>query len=712
MNCSIRPSMRPLAACIVLFLMACWPRMAASQSYVNPDTIQQSGDIYLQNTDVYYCPFAPPDSTDTREALCALSDVLLDANGIGNLTYNPMVHGHIPLANWCPCYDTMRGAIYPYQKPLGPYVAWQRLFQARNKPDGTHSDIIVGSNVTTDTAHSHGYGPVIVSKNEDVDFRATGTIKFESGTHFMPGSFVHAYIEPKWGDSVFSDEFSDTAKFHNQWYAVNGNKDDQGGSQCNFDTDVHIVQDTGVNGAHDGWALDLMLRLRNDTDSCSCNRMGFSYMDTCHGSPLDTANEKTLFYSAMLRSCPYPFTQTTAPLGTATYTNAPYGKYEFRDKIPDILHHTNNWGGDGDLEFDLNESQHAPTLGMGIVAPDWGHHFRYGPAHGFFAWCKDIHITDPLHDSVWCFISHDAGWNGKNGATAIYVENFNYAVAGWDFVKDTVQAVPPLTLQGGFPSSLIHSGDTFTCYYELYNVHPSDVVTWTVDTVSDGSWRSFRAPYDTTGGTPYFFNRTNQPTQITLTYDLFHHQKTYGCYWDSLRSALSYPDTGFLYLTDSMSPTDLHSNTESYTYESLDVGARGFGYPVPPVQLGPDTVTADTSIPYKYHTYTMEFLPHEVRFLYDSVVVRRIPDRLIPPGNRYYDWVGTYARAPNVLRPAEFVIDYNGDAVSELTYFQAHASDCNGCWPDQYGNPTAHHLLDYVKVWDLPAGANLPPFPH
>ena len=109
----------------------------------------------------------------------------------------------------------------------------------------------------------------------------------------------------------------------------------------------------------------------------------------------------------------------------------------------------------------------------------------------------------------------------------------------------------------------------------------------------------------------------------------------------------------------------------------------------------------------------MEWLPHEVRFLYNSVVVYRYPDRLIPPGDLYFDWVERLGRGAQNIIPGEF------DAADELiapswyatitqNFFLAHKSDRNlGFWDN-----AAHHLVDYVKVWDVPKDVFIPDFPH
>ena len=69
---------------IFLFcLMACSSSAAYGQ-LLNPTVIQQDTDIILQNTDVYYNPFAPPGPMDTRQNLCNEADLLNDPNGVGS----------------------------------------------------------------------------------------------------------------------------------------------------------------------------------------------------------------------------------------------------------------------------------------------------------------------------------------------------------------------------------------------------------------------------------------------------------------------------------------------------------------------------------------------------------------------------------------------------------------------------------------------------
>jgi hypothetical protein len=164
-----------------------------------------------------------------------------------------------------------------------------------------------------------------------------------------------------------------------------------------------------------------------------------------------------------------------------------------------------------------------------------------------------------------------------------------------------------------------------------------------------------------------------------------------------------------------MSPLDQHSYREPYFY-SVQENA---GYNIPPVLVGADTIGDSAHLaayahePYKYHTFAMEMLPHEVRILYDSVVVRRIPDRLIPPGNKFYDWACTYARNELNVHPAEMDIDGGSSGISERNFFEQYDTSCSGCWPVTIGGvtyPAAHHLVDYMRIWDMPADAKIQPY--
>ena len=205
--------MKPLF--LLLAVSAFMPLTVWAQDTINPYNIQQHNTIELHHTDVYYTPFAPPGAKDKREYLSCRGDIYSNPNGVGNYweSYMPQVydtsvihgtsaHKYDTLSNWA-----------PYGTPIGPYTTWQRLFQALPKADGTHTDIIAGGD-SGDT--------ITISKNEDVDFRASGTIKLKNGFHAKPGCFFHAYQDPKWDTAVFSDEFDDTAKFRNNWFVFTG----------------------------------------------------------------------------------------------------------------------------------------------------------------------------------------------------------------------------------------------------------------------------------------------------------------------------------------------------------------------------------------------------------------------------------------------------------------------------------------------------------
>ncbi|HET6401371.1 MAG TPA: hypothetical protein VFH95_08225 [Candidatus Kapabacteria bacterium] len=701
------------------------PVAAFGQSFVNPDTIYQKGDIILQNTDVYYCPFAPPGDSDTRENLSNESDLFRNPDGAsanhGNyvpVIYDTATHTFDTLMNWSPCGTA-----------LGQYVTWQRLFQALDKPDGTHSDIIVGSNVVRpDTTYdtlwldgsyfinrtiSNPSGPVTVSKNEDVDFRASGTVEMENGFHVMPGAFFHAYQEPKWDTAVFSDEFDDTAKFRNQWYVYNGHGSDYFGAQCNYDSNVYL--DTDYQ-AHDGHALDIVYR-ENPPDTCSCDITVSRLLDRCQDSiPTDSAHHPYIFRSlastGQLRSCPFPYTTTTGRLGGPAYDHAPYGKYEVREKIPRMLHHTNNWGtAPQQLEWDLDERWGD---GMESSHPGWGHGFRIGPFNGFFY----------ISGSDTFFICHDAGWGRYHTPLWIMIDNFVYDVNFYN--NDTVKAGPVTEAGGGFPSSLLNSTGTYSFYYAWWPWHAADTVTWKITQDSHGTWRIFSAPYQIPSigdSTPFIKNY--QPTALKLRAFINSHGDTVDtvlkCHW---RDSLNEPtNKGLVWLDDTMPASWVHNWRERFSYQTTDQYGSGFGYPVPPVRVDGNTATDSVSLaaysagPYQYHTYAMEWLPHEVRILYDSVVVRRFPDRLVPPGSPYFDWVGTLARGAALIRPAEFdgddvVSQPSGVATEELKYFEQYDTTLgHGFW-DVHGQHAAHHLLDYVKVWDVPADVKIPPFPQ
>ncbi|HEX5315058.1 MAG TPA: hypothetical protein VFX22_00290, partial [Candidatus Kapabacteria bacterium] len=514
---------------------------------------QLPANIILHYTNVYYCPMTPPGPNDVRALLSNVSDILRDPNGAGDYwrNYLPFTRDSI-LSNTHPC----GGA------PLGRSMMWQRFFTARDKWSGSHSDIIAGG---------YRYDSVIISKNEDVDFRASGTVKLENGFHAEPGCFFHAYQEPRWGPTVFKDEFDSTALDKSQWMVREGSGE---GSECSTDRNVFI--DTDYQ-ATDGHALDVVLREVPDT--CSCIPLVSFEGDTgCMSVPdlNDTIPFKYIFSSANLIACPWPYNQSDSPR-VAAYVHAPYGKYEVREKIPHILHHTNNWGSADRFEYDLNESWSS-----GEIHPAFGAGFTYGPYNGVFRESGDtVYFVSPAFAS-WRWV-----W-----PLTIVIDHILYDVTpvGTGY---TVIAGAATQHRGGFPTSLSSRTDSVQFYYQIWPYQSADNVTWHVD--SDAvthQWDKFSAPYRILApGDSLRFTKAYQPVRVTLTIDTtfgLNRQITLVCRWDSaLNSNAS--DTGYLRLYTPLANTDLHSNTEPYgfTVPDRDEG-NGYGYnytETPPVYM-------------------------------------------------------------------------------------------------------------------------------
>lgn len=678
---------------IVFTILAC-SSLANAQQYINPMKLGQSGDIILQNTNVYYSPMAPPDSTDVRDSLSNLGSLLVDPNGIGtSWDYTPRTHGQ-NLQDYKPC-DTC--AAY------GPYAIWQRLFTARDKQDQSlsdrHSDIIVGDSVTDSTAH----GVVTITKNEDVDFRASGTIKMESGFHVMPGAFFHAYIEPRWPSTpVFSDEFTDSTLDRSKWTVANGPDAGYEGKTFPRGSSDSNMHDTADPDAHDGHALDVILR--EDTGK-------FLFYDnhwpsgTC-ASASDTGKNYYIWSTAIIHSCPWPYTDEGDT--TPVYQHAPYGKYEFREKIPHTMHHTNNWGFSD--EYDLNE-----TWGdnMSALHPGAGTARCYGPFTGSFG-RKVI-----SGNTNWVFRSSGPNWCWSNNPVCLIINGFTFNVLLDTSARDTCVYVPGWE-HIKFPPSYANSNGTFTFSYQRSGTNTADVLPWTVTKASDGRWRIFSAGYHVVNGDTLRFSKDYQPTSVTLTY-LGHETKTHSCHWEH---TINSPDQGLIYLDSALDSTDLHSHTEPYTYT---VTENNYG-PNPPYAFNGD----DTTGGYEYHTFGLELLPNEAIFLFDSNVVMREPDRMVPPSSKFFGVVSNIRRSPVSIFPAECDIDnshndpfgvdssknwwggYNSDSYVERKYFEAHPHN-PGLWDVTIGGKTyhaAHHLIDYVKIWDVPADVKVAPFPN
>ena len=151
--------------------------------------------------------------------------------------------------------------------------------------------------------------------------------------------------------------------------------------------------------------------------------------------------------------------------------------------------------------------------------------------------------------------------------------------------------------------------------------------------------------------------------------------------------------------------------------------------------LGPPSTIAwgDSTGGYHYHTFGVEILPSEIRFLYDSTVVQRLPDRLVPRNDPEYDVVTQLGRGAFNFWIGQFDLDNNDDLsdpfgekdsvdshgnYTSRTYaqrrdFELHAAAPSwpGFWPYR-GQPAAHDLIDYVCVWDVPSGSEITKYPH
>ncbi len=649
---------------LTILLLTCSASAALAQ-LVNPAIIYQDTDIAIRHTDwyhrdVYYRPFAPPPATATRKELSCLGSE--DSDGILQWYY-PKINGG-KLSDWHPCGTSVGDTI-------GNAVPWQRLFTANDKPiTHNHSDIVVGDTSGTDSV-------ITVDSLEDVDFRATGTIRLEPGFHIMPGSYFHAYIAPKWGDSVFSDNFADTAKFRSQWHIFdNAHGWPVQGADCSYDTNLAIVDDPD---ALDGRALRIDLK----EDSCNCIEPGTP--------PVHTTFH---FSTAIISGSPWPWKRDSIPIRSA-YENAPYGKWEIREKVPIVKHHTNSYANAQANEWNMNEKWGG---GLDEIHLGLSHNFPYGPFQGKFG-------TDTAgHPAFRSPAAHFAPWNDPD---AVVINNFPYEV------KQQINTHHPDTLlladrttigEGGFPSSLVaDSNRLVTFYYIKKKSNVSDSLSWRVDSTG----RYFTGAYadsvhaDGTHDT-LFFNKGYQPNSIQLSL----LDRYYPCHWDHA--------TGKIYLTTPLDSGASHIATKRFSY-TCDEGPD---YPVAPILV--DTTT------YKYHTYTMELLPHEAEFLVDGAVRQRYPDHLIPIGDKRYDYITTFPRAPMGIIPAEIDMDgvpsdysdTNSIYYQEVKYFEANIATCQGC--DLVESPpgsshfqhTAHHLVDYFKIWDLPSDAKLPNFPR
>lgn len=267
------------------------------------------------------------------------------------------------------------------------------------------------------------------------------------------------------------------------------------------------------------------------------------------------------------------------------------------------------------------------------------------------------------------------------------------------------------------PGSLLHAAAPLEFYYTRVEQNQTDSITWIATYDDSGKKRILYAPYLDGHDSLCLFTKEHQPYEITLTYGLGSVQNKFACHWDS---SINWPvNRGLLWLPTPLDSSDLDSNHEPYPFKV----AEGFGdYPGPPFAL--DWGKTDTV--YRYHTFAVEILPSEIRFLYDSNVVRRIPDRLIPLGDTENDLAWKLPRSHFNFFIGQLDQDNNDDAHTDpfgndsgsITWEQrqsfehaAASPSWAGFWP-YHGKNVAHDLIDYVRVWDVPSDMKIPDFPH
>ncbi len=206
-----------------------------------------------------------------------------------------------------------------------------------------------------------------------------------------------------------------------------------------------------------------------------------------------------------------------------------------------------------------------------------------------------------------------------------------------------------------------------TFYYQRSESDISDSLPWSVD--STGTY--FTGVYSVDNhGDSLRFNKNYQPTQISFLPGV----DTFSCHWDYT--------TGKLMLSPSLPSIAPHSGTSFFYYWCEE----GCPYPLPPVHL----------IANQWHTWTMELLPHECRFLVDGIVVHRIPDHLIPPTYQQADFVSYF---PRMLTPFIFG-EFEFDNSSQKSMMER-----------LYGTQMSRRI-DYMRVWDLPSNYTVQQFPH
>jgi hypothetical protein len=622
--------MKWLFFCLLIVL----PVSALAQ-VTNPAVIYQQDTIILQDSDVYYAPYAPPVPTDTREKLCCIAKELADLDGVTDYySYDPKTNGHSITSLY------------------GDTATWMRLFQAARKPDGTKTAIITQRSVT-------------VSRNEDVDFRASGSIRLNSGFHVKPGAYFHAYIEPQFDSVIFSDEFDHSSL--PKWSLYDS---------IHSDANAYLASKAASNVTESSAGDNKALTLTIAEDSSWGGKADFPMVasSTCRGSQPSCTVINVMtdtgchmvdftgrpFSAAQMASCPWPYKSADDSVLAPVSQSLPYGKYEIRDRLPMGLYHSNTYSDDNFDAWNLGETEFSDTC---HILPGLAHRVRYGPYRGKFG--------KRITDSSTVLRSASANFSLHNFPNRIIIDNFPFAVGGlfYDFDTaagrvDTSLGFDRMTaLKGGLPSSFI-ADDSVTFYFERTGDNISDDSTaWTVD--STGHYFSCPSAH---------FTKEYQPYQLTLFPDLGLGHST--CHWDH--------NTDKIWMDTPLDPSYLHSRSKPFTYSCIE----GCAYPQPKVHYSGD----------QWHTWTMELLPHECRFLLDGRVVQRVPDRLIPRSDKRADFVSNF---PRMLTPftVQFEID-GGNYTAEKDDFE-----------HRYGTQMLRKI-DYMKIWALPAEYHIPKFPN
>jgi hypothetical protein len=158
-----------------------------------------------------------------------------------------------------------------------------------------------------------------------------------------------------------------------------------------------------------------------------------------------------------------------------------------------------------------------------------------------------------------------------------------------------------------------------------------------------------------------------------------------GCHWDH---------SSGLVLLDTTLPAVYPTSDYGFNYTCEEISS----YPQPAIFNHSG----------EYHTYTFEMLPNEWRFFVDGAYVRRVPDRLIPVGDKRHNFVRDF---PRMLTPAQIHFDIDGrtrvgERAADASYLQRVLD-----FVSRYGSQ-ADMKIDHIKIWDLPGQYKVAPFPY